>query len=150
MLTCRALAKAHSTVYAIRAREGSSPRPPRKRGRKTDWTHVELTERIREVIATSRGWARAIAGVWARLRKGGVRTSKKPVLRVTREASLLAPTRSGRAHGPKAHDGTIATDQPDEMWGTGPSGCLADEGHAAIFTDRGRTGRRPARARVLR
>ena len=34
-----------------------------------------------------------------------------------REARLLAPTRMGRVHGPAAHDGTITTEVPDQMWG---------------------------------
>ena len=31
---------------------------------------------------------------------------------------LQAPRRGGQAHGPKAHDGTITTEEPDVMWGT--------------------------------
>jgi transposase InsO family protein len=55
------------------------------------------------------------------------------VLRLMREASLLAPTRMGTAHGPKAHDGTITTDAPDVMWGTDVTGCLTDEGQASVI-----------------
>ena len=47
-----------------------------------------------------------------------VRTSKARVLRLMRAAGLLAPTRVGHAHGPAAHDGTILTERPDEMWGS--------------------------------
>jgi len=47
-----------------------------------------------------------------------VRTSRGRVLRLMRLAHLLAPQRVGRPHGPRAHDGTIITDQPDVMWGT--------------------------------
>jgi len=51
-----------------------------------------------------------------------------------RENSLLAPMRAGRAHGPKAHDGTITTKRPDEMWGTDMTSTLTlAEGHAAVF-----------------
>lgn len=35
--------------------------------------------------------------------------ASRRVLRLMREANLLAPTRSGRAHGAKAHDGVIVT-----------------------------------------
>ena len=35
-----------------------------------------------------------------------------------REHDLQAPSRTGHAHGPKAHDGTITTEAPDVMWGT--------------------------------
>jgi hypothetical protein len=39
------------------------------------------------------------------------------VLRLMRVHQLLAPTRQGHAHGPKAHDGTIIPEQVDTMWG---------------------------------
>ena len=72
--------------------------------------------------------------VWARLRWQGVRTSKARVLRLMREAQLLAPTRGGHAHGPKAHDGTITTEQPDQMWGMDATSCLTrGEGTATVF-----------------
>ena len=61
---------------------------------------------------------------WARLRLAGVRTSKGRVLRLMREAGLLAPTRVGRRRGPRNHDGTITTGHPDEMWGTDATACL--------------------------
>lgn len=35
-----------------------------------------------------------------------------------REAGLLAPGRTRRVLGPRHHDGTIATEAPDVMWGT--------------------------------
>jgi putative transposase len=51
-----------------------------------------------------------------------------------REARLLAPTRVGHAHGPAAHDGTITTDQPDQMWGMDATSCLTrQEGTATVF-----------------
>ena len=56
--------------------------------------------------------------VWARLRHQGIRTSAERVRRLMREHPLQAPRRGGHAHGPKAHDGTINTERPDEMWGT--------------------------------
>ena len=72
--------------------------------------------------------------VWARLRLAGVRTSKGRVLRLMREAGLLAPTRVGRRRGPRVHDGTITTERPDEMWGTDAPSCLTTrEGNATVF-----------------
>ena len=71
--------------------------------------------------------------VWARLRWQEVRTSKARVLRLMREANLLAPTRVGHAHGPKAHDGTITTEEPDQMWGMDATSCLTREGTATVF-----------------
>ena len=133
VLTCRALEIARSTVYAVKAREGAPPRPPAKRGPKTEWTDAELTDLVRSAITSSPWLGEGYRKVWARLRQMGVRTSKRRVLRLMREAELLAPTRAGRPHGPKAHDGTITTDRPDKMWGTDATGCLTDEGHATIF-----------------
>jgi transposase InsO family protein len=48
-------------------------------------------------------------------------------------AGLLAPTRVGRARGPKAHDGTIVTDRPDKRWGTDATSTVTGEGTATIF-----------------
>jgi hypothetical protein len=56
--------------------------------------------------------------VWARLRYQGIRTSKERVRRLMRQHGLQAPQRIGHPHGPKAHDGTIITGRPDQMWGT--------------------------------
>ena len=39
----------------------------------------------------------------------GTRTSKERVRRLMRAHALQAPHRTGHAHGPKAHDGTITT-----------------------------------------
>jgi transposase InsO family protein len=50
-----------------------------------------------------------------------------------RENDLLAPSRAGNAHGPKAHDGTIIPPLPDEMWGTDATSTLTGEGYATVF-----------------
>jgi putative transposase len=71
--------------------------------------------------------------VWARLRFADIRTSKRRVLRLMREHDLLAPSRVGRPHGPKAHDGTIRTARVDTMWGTDLTSTLIGEGQASIF-----------------
>jgi putative transposase len=63
-----------------------------------------------------------------------VRTSKARVLRVMREAGLLAPTRIGHAPGPAVHDGIITTEVPDQMWGMDATSCLTrQEGTATVF-----------------
>jgi len=62
-----------------------------------------------------------------------VRTSKARVLRLMRAAQLLAPTRVGHTHGPKAHYGTITTEQPDQMWGMEATSGLTREGTATVF-----------------
>ena len=51
-----------------------------------------------------------------------------------REHGLQAPCRAGHAHGPKAHDGTIATAAPDVMWGTDMTSTVTvGEGAACVF-----------------
>lgn len=72
--------------------------------------------------------------VWARLRIGGVRVSRRRVLRLMREHGLLSPrrVRQGKA---ASHEGTITTDVPDLMWGTdGTRVQTAEEGLCWIFT----------------
>jgi putative transposase len=130
--TCQALGVPRSTLYAVRARqERASPR--HKRGPKTAWTDGELTAHIDGVLARSPFVGEGYRKVWARLRGAGIRTSKGRVLRLLREAGLLAPTRVGQPHGPKAHAGTIIPDRPDAMWGTDATASWTDEGSATIF-----------------
>ena len=129
---CRVLEIPRSTVYAARARR-LTPVAPRKRGPRTAWTDAELTERIRAVLAASPFVGEGYRKVWARLRLAGVRTSKPRVLRLMREAGLLAPTRAGQPRGPAAHDGTIIPDRPDAMWGTDATAGWTDEGTATVF-----------------
>jgi putative transposase len=129
---CRMLEIPRSTVYAARARQ-RSPMPQQKRGPKTAWTDAELTEHIGAILARSPFLGERYRKVWARLRVAGIRTSRARVLRLMREAGLLAPTRQGRRHGPKAHDGTIIPERPDAMWGTDATAGWTDEGMAAIF-----------------
>ena len=51
-----------------------------------------------------------------------------------REHHLQAPRRGGNAHGPKAHDGTITTEEPDTMWGTDMTTTVTTgEGTAHVF-----------------
>jgi transposase InsO family protein len=71
--------------------------------------------------------------VWARLRLAGVRGGKPRVLRLMREADLLAPTRTGQPHGPAAHDGTIIPDRPAAMWGIDATATWTAEGTATVF-----------------
>jgi len=129
---CRVLEIPRSTIYAARSRR-LMPVLARKRGPKTAWTDAELTEQIRSVLARSPFVGEGYRKVWARLRLAGIRTSKPRVLRLLREAGLLAPTRIGRPHGPAAHDGTIIPDRPDAMWGIDATAGWTDEGSATVF-----------------
>ncbi|HEY7066640.1 MAG TPA: integrase core domain-containing protein [Chloroflexota bacterium] len=130
--TCRALSVPRSTLYALRVRR-QRPTPLQKRGPKTAWTDRELTEHIRDILARSPFVGEGYRKVWARLRLAGIRTSKGRVLRLLRAAGLLAPTRVGPPHGPKAHDGTIIPERPDAMWGTAATAGWTEECLATIF-----------------
>lgn len=131
---CRMWELARSTVYLHQLRAVTPASPPRRRGPKPRWSDEALLEKIRAVLTATPFLGEGHRKVWARLRWQAVRTSKARVLRLMREAKLLAPTRLGHAHGPKAHDGTITTDTPDQMWGMDATTCLTRrEGTATVF-----------------
>jgi putative transposase len=131
---CRVWELARSTVYLTQARLMAPAQLQQKRGPKPRWSDAVLVEKIQATLAASPFLGEGHRKVWARLRWQDVRTSKGRVLRLMREARLLAPTRLGHAHGPKAHDGTITTDAPDQMWGMDATSCLTrGEGTATVF-----------------
>ena len=118
---CRIFGLARSTAYYLKARQDVPPelRPaPRKRGPVGAATDEELVGHIRRVLAESPFTGEGYRKVWARLRHQGIRTASERVRRLMREHHLRAPRRGGHAHGPRAHDGTITTEEPDTMWGT--------------------------------
>jgi transposase InsO family protein len=121
-----------STYYAQWKRR-THPVEPRKRGPRTPYTDDELTERIREDIAASPFTGEGHRKVWARLRFAGIRTSKPRVLRLMREAQLLAPQR--QVPVPEIpHTGTIITDQPNQMWGIDATQTFTlDDGRVTVF-----------------
>src|SRR4051794_40230041 len=93
----------------------------------------ELVRAIRQLLQGSPFHGEGYRKLWARLRLAGIRTSRRRVLRLMREHGLLAHQRAGRAHGPKAHDGTITTERVDRMWGTDLTSVMTGEGQAAVF-----------------
>jgi putative transposase len=93
----------------------------------------DLVAAIRQLLQDSPFHGEGHRKLWARLRFAGLRTSRRRVLRLTREHGLLAPRRVGRPHGSKAHDGTITTRRVDLMWGTDLTSVLTGEGQAAVF-----------------
>ena len=131
---CETLEIPRSTFYARKQRQ-ADPSPPRKRGPKTLYDDDELTNLIRKVLRESPFVGEGHRKVWARLRVlENVRTSKARVLRLMREADLLAPHRPRRVLGPKAHDGKIVTDQPNLMWGTDATRVFTQEdGWVTVF-----------------
>ena len=126
---------ARSSFYASRKRACSpSLTAPRRRGPKPAIDDECLTKAIRADLAASPFVGEGHRKVWARLRAAGTRTSKARVLRLMRDAKLLAPYRAGRVLGPSAHDGTIITTRPNEMWGTDATTVLTTrEGSATVF-----------------
>src|SRR4030088_2517849 len=92
-----------------------------------------LLAAVRAVLAGSPFHGEGHRKIWARLRVAGVRTSKRRVLRLTRESDLLAPSRVGPPRGPRSHDGTIIPEAVDMMWGTDLTTTITGEGQAAVF-----------------
>lgn len=122
-----------STYYAQRQRR-DHPVEPQKRGPQTHFTDDELTERIRAEIAASPFTGEGHRKFWARLRVAGVRTSKTRVLRLMREAQLLAPQRQTPPAAAKSHTGTITTDRPNQMWGIDATATVTlDDGQVTVF-----------------
>jgi putative transposase len=122
---------ARATVYR---RRRPAPEVPRRRpGPGGPMPDAALLEAIRAVLAASPFHGEGHRKVWARLRHGGVRTSKRRVLRLMGEHDLLAPSRTGSPRGPRSHDGTIIPETIDTMWGSDLTTALTGEGQAAIF-----------------
>jgi len=122
-----------STVYAQRTRR-AQPATGR-RGRPPGLDDAALLAAIRTVIAESPFHGEGHRKIWARLRAlKGVRTSMRRVLRVMREAALLAPARQPEPVVERPHEGTIVTDRPNVMWGTDATAAVTlVEGSATIF-----------------
>jgi len=122
-----------STFYAQRARR-AQPATGR-RGRTPTLDDAALLAQIRVVIAESPFHGEGHRKIWARLRTlKGVRTSMRRVLRVMREAELLAPARQPEPVVEHPHEGTIVTDRPNVMWGTDATAAVTLlEGAATIF-----------------
>ena len=131
---CQEWGLSRSTCYQQRTRAETPPATPIKRGPKTSYTAAVVTEHIRQVLATSPFLGEGHRKVWARLRARGIRTSKARVLRLMRQASLLAPSRAPRVVGPRVHDGTITTARPNQMWGTDATSTVTvEDGAVTVF-----------------
>src|SRR5690349_25086884 len=93
----------------------------------------DLVAAIRKLLRDSPFHGEGHRKLWARLRFAGIRTSRRRVLRLTREHGLLAHQRAGHPRGPKAHDGTITTERVDLMWGTDLTSVMTGEGQAVVL-----------------
>ena len=128
---CRVWGVARSTIYWQRHEHSA---PGARRGPVGPCADDQLVDHIRRVLEASSFPGEGYRKVWARLRHRGIRTSPRRVLRLMRAHQLLAPTRQGHAHGPKAHDGTIIPAHVDTMWGTDMTATFTrQEGQVAIF-----------------
>jgi len=122
-----------STFYA-RQQRALRPHSWQRRGPKTAHSDAELVAQIREVIDASLFHGEGHRKIWARLRFKGMRTSKARVLRLMREHQLLAPQRQVVPASAKAHDGTIVTERPNQMWGIdGTAARTRRDGQVTIF-----------------
>jgi transposase InsO family protein len=122
-----------STFYARRDRRARQATG--RRGRTPTLDDAALLTQIRAVIVESPFHGEGHRKIWARLRAlKGVRTSMRRVLRVMKEAELLAPARQPEPVVEHPHDGTIVTDRPNVMWGTDATAAVTRvEGAATIF-----------------
>jgi putative transposase len=128
---CRVWGIARATIYWQRHERAM---PDARRGPLGPCTDDELVDHIRCILEASPFPGEGYRKVWARLRHHGIRTSPRRVLRLMRVHQLLAPTRQGHPHGPKAHDGTIIPAQVDTMWGTDMTATYTrQDGQVAIF-----------------
>jgi putative transposase len=116
-MVCAIYGLPRSTVYERDDGE-TSPMLLKKRGPRTEQDDGRLLEAIREVIRASSFFGEGHRKVRARLRPLGYRVGKNRVLRLMRENGLLAPSRRRHVHGDRAHEGTIRTGKPNELWGT--------------------------------
>jgi len=92
---CRVAGVSRSAACEARRQRGTSEPPRRRPGPIGAMTDTELLAQIRGVLADSPFVGEGHRKVWARLRRErGVYTSRKRVLRLTREAGLLAPDRA--------------------------------------------------------
>jgi len=124
---------ARSSFYYQLRMAAQPERALRRRGPKTEWSDAALLEKIRAVLAASPFYGEGHRKVWARLRFQQVRTSKARVLRLMRDAQLLAPSRTPpRTENP--HTGTILTERPNEVWASDHTmTATVQEGQVTVF-----------------
>ncbi len=128
----RVWALARSTYYGALHRQ-AYPRASRKRGPQRISDEALLGE-IRQVINTAVFTGEGYRKVWARLRHQGRRVWKERVLRLMREHHLLSPQRRIAVTPEYAHEGTIVTERPNQVWGTDATATTTDlDGKVTIF-----------------
>jgi putative transposase len=135
---CRVAGVSRSAAHEQRRRrrasaEGVSAR--RRPGPVGALPDAELLAEIRRDLVESPFVGEGHRKVWARLRRQRhVRTSRKRVLRLSREAGLLAPTPQVRKRSQRLHEGTITVSVPDTLWATDATEAWTrQEGRCAVF-----------------
>jgi putative transposase len=131
---CRLWGVSRATLYRQRsAGVATAAQPPGRRGPQGVCSDADLLTAIQGVIGTSPFTGEGYRKVWARLRLRGLRTAARRVRRIMKAHGLLAPHRSApRAAHP--HDGTIVTEQVDQVWGTDMTQTITTtEGRAYVF-----------------
>ena len=132
-VVCRVAGVSRSAAHEQRRRRDTSEPPRRRPGPIGAMSDRELLAEIRDVLARSPFVGEGHRKVWARLRRRGVCTSRKRVLRLTRGAGLLAPTARVRKRAQRLHDGTITVSVPDTLWATDATEGWTEEGRCAVF-----------------
>ena len=134
---CRIAGVSRSAAFELRRREregGSERRPQRKRGPVGAMADAELRTEIHHTIEDSPFNGEGHRKVWARLRRRGIRTSRKRVLRLMREDGVLAPTPQVRKRAARLHTGTITVEAPDTLWATDATEAWSDQdGRCAVL-----------------
>jgi transposase InsO family protein len=134
-VVCRVAGVSRSAACEQRRRRAASVMPARgKRGPVGAMDDEELLAATRRVLEDSPFVGEGHRKAWARLRRQGVCTSRKRVLRLMREAGLLAPTPQVRKRARRAHDATITVAVPDTLWATDATEAwTAQDGRCAVF-----------------
>jgi len=133
-VVCRVAGVSRSAACEARRRRGTSEPPRRRPGPVGAMGDTELLAEIRGVLADSPFIGEGHRKVWARLRRErGVYSSRKRILRLTREAGLLAPTAQVRKRAARLHDGKITVQVPDTLWATDATEGWSTEGRSAVF-----------------
>jgi len=105
-VVCRVAGVSRSAACERRRRRGTSESPRRRPGPVGAMSDPELLAQIRDVSPPAPFVGEGHRKVWARLARRGVCTSRKRVLRLTREAGLLADGegQKTRQAPPRRHD----------------------------------------------
>src|ERR671913_2077482 len=118
---CRVWELPRSSFYAARQPEADTTTTaggPTRRGPKPAISDTALLAAVRADLARSPWTGEGHRKVWARLRAmDGIRVSRKRVLRLMREHTLLSPHRA-RTRPETPHERHITTEAPNLMWAT--------------------------------